>query len=206
MPFISENLWQKISGFNFTDDNRSVHLESWPVVSKAESKEQSVLDNMALVKKAVELGLAKRDEAGIKIRQMLNLATIKSNISLDEAYYSLILDELNVKSLNWKLEGEEMSVDLDLVITPELKQEGLRRELVRSINMIRKDAGLSLGDKALVYVSADNKELKNVIKLTKSSLLKDTLSDDIIEGEGAGLVKIVKINGGDVKLSLIKNN
>ena len=206
MPFISENLWQKISGFNFTDDNRSVHLEPWPVVSKAESKEQSVLDNMALVKKAVELGLAKRDEAGIKIRQMLNLATVKSNISLDEAYYSLILDELNVKSLNWKLEGEEMSVDLDLVITPELKQEGLRRELVRSINMIRKDAGLSLGDKALVYVSADNKELKNVIKLTKSSLLKDTLSDDIIEGEGAGLVKIVKINGGDVKLSLIKNN
>jgi len=72
--------------------------------------------------------------------------------------------------------------------------------------MIRKNAGLSLGDKALVYVSADNKELKNVIKLTKSSLLKDTLSDDIIEGEGAGLVKIVKINGGDVKLSLIKNN
>jgi isoleucyl-tRNA synthetase len=133
---------------------------------------------------------------------MLNAATINFNAPLDESYYSLILDELNVKSLDWKVVGEEMSVTLDTVITPELKQEGLRRELVRFINMMRKDAGLNLGDKALVYVATVSDEVKNVIKSAKSSLLKDTLSDDIIEGEGEGLIKIVKIDGVEVKLSL----
>ncbi len=206
MPFIAENLWQKMSGFNFTDENKSVHLEKWPLASSVGDQEQKVLDSMALVRRAVELGLAKRDEAGIKIRQMLNSATVKFNIPLDEVYHSLILDELNIKSLDWQNGGEEMSLELDTVITPELKQEGLKRELVRFINMMRKDAGLSLGDKALVYISTANEDLKNVIKSAKTALLKDTLSDDIIEGEGEGLAKNVKIDGSEVKLSLIKNS
>jgi len=204
MPFMAENLWQKISGLNFTDDNRSVHLENWPTTLATGEREQQILDNMSLVKKVVELGLAKRDEAGIKIRQMLSLITVKFKTPLDESYYSLILDELNVQSLKWSETGEEMSVELDVVITPELKQEGLRRELVRFINMMRKDAGLSLGDKALVYISTDNEELKTVIKLAKNTLLKDTLSDDIIEGESEGFTKAVKIDGFEVKLSLTK--
>jgi len=204
MPFMAENLWQKISGLNFTDDNRSVHLENWSTVMTSGAPEQKILDNMSLVKKAVELGLAKRDEAGIKIRQMLALVTVKFKTPLDQSYYSLILDELNVKNLKWLEEGEEMNVELDVVITPELKQEGLRRELVRFINMMRKDAGLNLGDKALVYILTDNEELKTVIKSAKTALLKDTLSDDIIEGESEGFAKAVKIDGAAVKLSLTK--
>jgi len=204
MPFMAENLWQKISGLNFTDDNRSVHLENWSTVMTSGAPEQKILDNMSLVKKAVELGLAKRDEAGIKIRQMLALVTVKFKTPLDQSYYFLILDELNVKNLKWLEEGEEMNVELDVVITPELKQEGLRRELVRFINMMRKDAGLNLGDKALVYILTDNEELKTVIKSAKTALLKDTLSDDIIEGESEGFAKAVKIDGAAVKLSLTK--
>jgi len=204
MPFISENLWQKISGHNFSDENKSVHLDKWPLALSVGESEQKVLDNMALVKKAVELGLARRDEAGIKIRQMLNSTTIRSNAPLDSAYHSLILDELNVKSLDWQEVGEEMNVELDTVITPELKLEGLRRELVRFINMMRKDANLSLSDRAVVYILTDNEELKTVIKSAKNALLKDTLSDDIIEGEGDGETKVVKIDGLEVKLSLVK--
>ncbi|MFA7702600.1 MAG: isoleucine--tRNA ligase, partial [Patescibacteria group bacterium] len=204
MPFMAENLWQKISGFNFSDEDKSVHLENWPLALDAKKDDQQILDQMILVKKAVELGLAKRDEAGIKIRQMLNSVIVKSSVLLDEKYYSLILDELNVKNIEWKVAGEEMGVELDTIITPELKQEGLRRELVRFINMMRKDAGLSLGDKALVYILTDNTEVKAVIQSAKEALLKDILSDDIIEGEGVGLAKIVKIDGFDVKLSLIK--
>ena len=30
MPFIAESIWQKISGNNFKDKDKSVHLENWP--------------------------------------------------------------------------------------------------------------------------------------------------------------------------------
>ena len=56
-----------------------------------------------------------------------------------------------------------------------------------------------------VYILTDNEEVKSVIKSAKDALLKDTASDDIIEGEGNGLAKNVKIDGSDVKLSLSKN-
>ena len=202
MPFIAESLWQKISGFNFADDNKSVHLENWPLALNAGKAEQSILDNMALVKKAVELGLAKRDEAGIKIRQMLNSATIKFNTPLDKSYHSLILDELNIKSLDWKVEGEEMSVDLDLVITPELKQEGLKRELVRSINMMRKEANLSLADRAKVFVAGASSELQLVINNLKSEILRDTLSVDILLVDEVKTAQIKEAKIDEVKVAL----
>lgn len=183
MPFIAENLWQKVTGNNFQDGEKSVHLQPWVNADKS-SATKEILEKMNLVRQAVELGLAKRDEAKIKVRQMLNQVIIKGseskNIS-EQAYLDLIMDELNVKEVKWQVSGDSnLLVELDLEITPELKQEGLKRDLVRLINMLRKDSNLSVNDRAKVYISGGETDLKALIDVSGETIKKDTLSDSLV--------------------------
>lgn len=175
MPFISENIWQKINGYNFSDENKSVHLESWP---KGEEKDESeLLSNMAIVRKIVEIGLAKRDEAGIKIRQMLGKITVTTKEVLPEEYLILIKDELNVASVEFiKEEVDQIKAELDTTITPELREEGLKRELIRFVNLLRKEGSLSLGDQTKIYLSGASDILTASLKNKEADILKDTLS------------------------------
>ncbi|MCS7269660.1 MAG: class I tRNA ligase family protein, partial [Gemmataceae bacterium] len=52
---------------------------------------------------------------------------------------------------------------LDVTITPELRQEGLARLVIRHIQEARKKAGLDLLDKIALYVRADTSELAQVL-------------------------------------------
>ena len=177
MPFIAENLWQKLSGHDFKDENVSVHLEAWPQELGVQGTE--VLENMSLVRRIVEVGLAKRDEAGIKIRQMLNKAIVKGSAELVATYQELIKDELNIKSLEAVSSSENLEVELDTEITPELKMEGLKRELIRFINMSRKEAGLSLGDMVAVNIVSQSAEISETIKNMGADISKETLSKSL---------------------------
>ncbi len=183
MPFMAENLWQKVTGYNFQDGEKSVHLQSW-IKADEDIQSKEILEKMYLVRQVVELGLAKRDEAKIKVRQMLNRAIVKGpdskNISGQE-YLNLIADELNVKEVKWQIGGDDnLSVELDLEITPELKQEGSKRDLVRFINMLRKDSNLSVNDRAQIYISGANADLQALLNIIGEAIKKDTLCDELI--------------------------
>jgi isoleucyl-tRNA synthetase len=205
MPFVAENLWQKVSGNNFQDENKSVHLESWPEEVKSQkSKVESILEEMEIVRKIVELGLAKRDEAGIKVRQPLAELRIM-NYELRIEYVDLIKDELNVKNIEIIKGKGELSVELDTEITPELKLEGIKRELARFINNLRKDAGMTIKDRAVVYYETESEEVKKVFKNLSAEILKDTLSDKMADNvKGAEFKKEVKVNGEEVILGIKK--
>ena len=155
---------------------------------------------MTLARKIVELGLAKRDEAGIKIRQMLNSITISAKPEiLADSYLDLIKDELNIKSIKFfsKLDNEKLEVEFDLIITPELKQEGIKRDLVRLINMSRKGNGFTLSDAALIYFSNLSEELKDALTSKYEEIKSETLSAEIknVEFLEEGLIsKEVKID------------
>ena len=208
MPFMAENLWQKVTGHNFKEENKSVHLEKWPVAAKNGKKIEAALVNMDLTRHIVELGLAKRDVAGIKIRQMLAKITIETKEKLAPEYNYLISDELNVQTVVFaKASDDQISVELDTVITPELKQEGLKREIIRFINMLRKEANLSLGDRATVYFVGVSDEIKTVIAKMKVGILRETLSDDILlvnELPAILASKEVKIDEAKFILGLVK--
>ena len=203
MPFMAENLWQKLNGLDFKNEQASVHLENWPVALKIEKDE--VLEKMTFVRSIVEIGLAKRDAAGIKIRQMLNQAIVKGSIDLDKTYQELIKDELNIKSLDLAAGFENLEVELDTVITPELKQEGIKRELIRFINLSRKDEGLSLGDKVDVQIISESAEIAEVIKKMGTDIAKETLSESLIlvnELSDASYTKEIKIDSQAVTICL----
>ncbi len=150
-------------------------MENWP---KGEEKDESdLLSNMAIVRKIVEIGLAKRDEAGIKIRQMLGKITVTTKEVLPEEYLILIKDELNVASVEFiKEEVDQIKAELDTTITPELREEGLKRELIRFVNLLRKEGSLSLGDQTKIYLSGASDILTASLKNKEADILKDTLS------------------------------
>lgn len=190
MPFIAESLWQKVSAYNFSDKDKSVHLEHWPLVAQkgwrkmfsklSRRSSDEVLEKMTLTRRIVELSLAQRDLAGIKIRQMLNKIDVSGTAALSLAYVSLITDELNIRTVEFAhTTADQLSVKLDINITPELKEEGVKREIIRLINMLRKDAGLNLNDEASVYFSNLNDELKDLLTKMEVDIKHDTRSSSL---------------------------
>ncbi|MDD5031985.1 MAG: class I tRNA ligase family protein [Patescibacteria group bacterium] len=193
LPFTAEHIYQELGA-----DVESVHLKEWAPVKK-EWIDKDVLENMEMVKKIVELGLAKRDEAGIKVRQPLNELRI-TNYELRKEYEELVKDELNIKEVKF-VKGDELAVELDTEMTPELVAEGVKRELTRAINNLRKETGMTIQDRAVIYYQTENKEIKEVFEKFGEEIKKDTLAKEIQVGGGG---KVVKINGEEIKLKVEK--
>ena len=157
--------------------NRSEILQAQKDLKVVRFNNDEVLENMDAVRRIVELGLAARDEAEIKVRQPLASLEVKSKnekLKISDDYLKLIKDEVNVKKIEFKKEDVDLSVKLCTKLTPELKQEGIKREIVRLINAMRKNAGMTIHDRAVVYWECKNKEIKQAIKKLKKDILKDT--------------------------------
>ncbi|HUZ92516.1 MAG TPA: class I tRNA ligase family protein [Candidatus Paceibacterota bacterium] len=158
-PFFAESLYE-----NFKE-RESVHLDSWP---KAKGKiDAKLIEGMAEARRLASLGLAKRAELKLKVRQPLANMKIKSQVSSLKSQHDLLTilaDEVNVKEVAFdeKIAGE---VELDTTITPELKEEGLLREVARAVQGLRQEAGLAPKDKVAVMlelpVAAKNAVQKN---------------------------------------------
>lgn len=178
LPYLAERLWQEVTGRNYEDRGASVHLEAWPDLGTLSKLEEEVLSQMTLTRQAAEIALAARDKAGIKIRQMLGQAEFKGGAELTEAYIELLLDELNLQQINWHGGGGDLSVDLDINISPELKLEGYKRELVRTINLLRKDADLNADNVITVSLESET-DLLPILTSISVDLKKNTIADSI---------------------------
>lgn len=206
MPFIAEQVWQKVTGNNFGNEGKSVHLEEWPkLVTSEQEIESSILAQMETVRKIVEAGLAKRDEVNMKIRQPLPYYSTDLVKGLAPAYVEVIKDELNVLELRFG--ANELGTEM----TEELLMEGSKRELVRFINAMRKNAGLTIQDRVAVYWDIAEAEsaasmAKRVFAELGGELAKDVLADEIKPGRAAelDLEKEVKVNGELVWLGIKK--
>jgi isoleucyl-tRNA synthetase len=208
-PFIAEHVYGEVSS-----KLESVHLEKWPEINEelygagvAFNFAEILTEQMNLIAKVEELSLAARAEAKIKIRQPLN-KIIVTGISLAETNYQdqlieLIKTKLNIKAVEFN-KGGEIKVELDTEITEELKVEGALRELIRTINNLRKTAGLTVGDTIDIKWHSDGEVVKQVFADQKLSaeLLRSTLSRQLINEASDG--KSVNLNGEEVKLEIVK--
>jgi isoleucyl-tRNA synthetase len=185
-PFVAEKIYQGVTG---SED--SVHLEMWPDVNEElRMQNAELLSDMELVRKMVETGHSLRKEAKIKVRQPLQKLTIDKKLS--DGLKEIIAQEVNVKEI---LVGDK--IELDTEITPELKKEGLMREIVRAINQIRKEKGLTREVKVKVEYKTESQELKQVFEEFNEDLKKLVLASSLEEGKGDSEVEI-----NDSKISL----
>ncbi len=191
-PFVADYIYQGIGG-----KKESVHLEDWPAQDNL-MVDYDVLKKMEATQKAVEIGLALRATANMKIRQPLNKIVLKDKEMVELLYSDLVKQELNVKNVELGTEDA-----LDLVISDELKLEGLVRELTRSINQLRKDSELTISDTNVKLEYETTSELlKEAIDKNKEEIKKGCLCGEIAESSFEA--KEVSINGEKIKMRLSK--
>ncbi len=177
VPFITEQMFRNLTG------EESVHLQDYPVADKS-LIDQKLMNDMTLVRKIVEQVHAKRKEFQIKLRQPLAVLKYKSPNKLDEELESILADEVNVKRVDYKQEtGKDLEPELDTNISPELKDEGDARDLIRGVQKLRKEAGLTLSDKTNIEAPAWPKNFEQ-------DILKKTSSVSINVGE---VLKVIKV-------------
>ena len=95
VPFISEQVWQKVLRPVDSSLPESVHLADFPT-SDTKLIDQSLMTKVATTRRIVELGRAARATSQVKIRQPLGRALVAGYSLLDTELQEQIADELNV--------------------------------------------------------------------------------------------------------------
>lgn len=172
-PFISEEIFTNLT------TEESVHLSSWP-------KAQYLIDEElhGQMKAAIDLSSqthAIRKEMNIKVRQPL-AKVIYSGTKLPGEIERLIAAEINVKEVVFSDKQKE-TVKLDTNISEELKKEGEARDLIRSIQEARKEAGCRLDELVVVTLESWPSEFAEYIK-------KETLASALVKGDRLAIQKL----------------
>src|SRR5690606_24668768 len=122
----------------------------------------------------------------LKVRQPLKYVQVTSETdiaqSLDEVYQEIVKEELNVKEVMLG-KGNAKRVTIDTAITPELKREGLMRELVRQIQTARKAAGLNVDDRIVLSVVSAEKDVLEAVEEHMDTIKSETLATSLNENE-----------------------
>lgn len=156
-PFFSENLYQNLK---FENDAESVHLSSWPERPSLNEEDRNLIVDMKKTREIVSLVLEQRSKLGIKVRQPLKSLSIKNKDIVENKELALLIkDEVNVKELLFHSGSEE--VLLDTLITPELRLEGLARDIIREIQDERKKMGLSPSDIISVKIKTPDLDIQS---------------------------------------------
>ncbi len=163
-PFAAEDLWQKLKN---SKDEESVHLSAWPRAGKMDSK---IISDMNSARNIVSLGLKARQKAGIPVRQPLG-KIFTSPLSLGREYQAIIKEELNVKEFVDN-NTDKNDVILDTNITPDLREEGVYRELIRAVQDLRKAAGLVPKDRVILELHSAGPEEEALVAKFKREFMK----------------------------------
>jgi isoleucyl-tRNA synthetase len=211
-PFLAEELFRNlISG-------ESVHLLDWP---KAGHVNELEVARMHLLRLIIAQKLAERAEAGIKVRQPLQRLTFHSPHPFEGDYIEILKDELNVKEVISEKEVKPTMkpvgagggyvlplASLDLKLTPELRREGLTREIIRHVQQARKQAGLQVDDRINLAIQSGSAELEAI---SKNADLTDAIKHETLAlslqnhaGVEGAFTTTVSIDGIEFQLSLTK--
>ena len=213
-PFLAEELYH-----NLTGDDESIHLKNW--LPTGEVNEQ-VLADMARTRELINNGLSlrmKQDEhqASIKVRQPLHCAAY-AGAKLAEYYEQIMAEELNVKEIRWVENLDEHLADYDVTeglvkseswieiskhVTPELKREGLMREVIRHVQSARKKAGLQVDDRIMLHLATNDEQLRQALTEYADTIASETLAT--MKQPGDVLYQTTAtVDGAELQISLAK--
>ncbi|MFC2069579.1 isoleucine--tRNA ligase [Chloroflexota bacterium] len=220
-PFLAEELYQNLVCSIEPGAPESVHLTDFPAADESKIDEQLIRD-VNSVTELVSKVRALRTENNIKVRQPISEIRIpvKADWLKDAVsrFDSEIKDEVNVKNIVFVdnldgLDGERYpstdfnnsSVVIDTLITPELKAEGMAREIVRRLQTMRRSAGFDIADHIETYYEGDDYIEQVMVEPTLAGYIKqETLSRQLVEGvpEKVDFKESYKLSGYQVMLGV----
>ena len=209
-PFLAEELYH-----NLTGDDESIHLKDW---LPAGAVNEQALADMARTRELINNGLSlrmKKDEhqESIKVRQPLQRAAY-AGVKLTDYYEQIMAEELNVKEIRWIESLDEHLADYDVTegvikpeswveinkhLTPELKREGLMREIIRHVQSARKKAGLQVDDRIMLQLTTDDEQLRQAIDEHAEVIAAETLATF---GQSDVYSTTVAIEGAELQITL----
>jgi isoleucyl-tRNA synthetase len=199
-PFVSETIYQNMMAWR-SNQPESVHHCDWPAADAALSDEALRVE-MTRLRRLVESALAARNAQGIKVRQPLRSMTVAER-PLHPELESILRDELNVKRVEYRGEGGVVSLDTE--ITPELRLEGLARDLVRGIQDLRKQSGFAVDDRIVISYEGDG-QLAQALEAWRDYVAAETLAVSIERGaapDGA-FTRVFNSDGQQLRISVMK--
>ena len=218
-PFLAEELYQNLVRSVSPQAPDSVHLTDFPVADVTKIDKQLVADTR-LAMKISSLGRAARSQARIKVRQPLAKVIVKVESKRDQKSLQRItpqvLDELNVKSLEvvekmpeLSKEGYEVSsegsysVAIPTEISPELAAEGMAREIVHRLQIMRRSAGFDIADYITTYYQGDA-YIRQIMEDFADYIKQETLSRKLVEGvpEEGAFTESHKLGGYEILLGV----
>ncbi|MFH1175368.1 MAG: isoleucine--tRNA ligase [bacterium] len=225
-PFISETIFRNlvigVDGGNSSEKIVSVHLENYPVADMRLIDEK-LNEQMEKTRKIVEMGLAARAKAGVKVRQPLNQLFVVGVDELPEELKELVKDEVNIKKVNLSchpespksgegsreqseiiIEENGIKIFLDMNMTEELRVEGMAREIVRLIQEARKKAGFEISDRIDISWSAKDDLIQKAFLDFREYIMRETLAEKMEFSENLENGVELKIDGEEWKLKISK--
>jgi isoleucyl-tRNA synthetase len=200
MPFVSETIYQNLAAGK-GGHPESVHLSDWPAPA-ADWRDDELRQQMSVVRRLVATGLAARNTAGIKVRQPLLAVTIAEK-RLNPDLEAILLEELNIKAARYQGAGGGLTLDTE--ISPELKLEGLARDLVRKIQELRKQSGFAVEDRIRLFYQGDG-ILAEALERWRDYIAAETLAVAVARGEApnGASSETLQIEGHSLTVSLVR--
>ena len=151
--------------------------------------------------KEIAAAFAGLDQATISAIQRSDLAGTDYTLALPEGDVVLHPDDYEISSEDmqgWAVATEgSLTVALDLVVTDELRCEGVARELVNRIQNLRKESGFDITDRVdvVLFPGCADADLETAVASFKEYICAQTLARSLSIGPADGGVPVEWENG-----------
>lgn len=139
-----------------------------------------------------------------KIEQLINAGSLKETVAgetIELSKEDVEIRKIEVPGASVMIQGD-FGVGIDTKLTQDLKYEGLIRELIHKVQLMRKEANFNLTDRIKIFYQTDEK-LKQAIAANLDYLKSETLAVEANIGIQTGEIeKTLDINGIQISISL----
>ena len=189
VPFMTEEIYQNLVRTNDKNAPESVHYCDFPVCNQAWI-DQKLEQNMELVRNLVVAGRSARNTANVKNRQPLGKMYAKAEQKLDPAYHDIVLEELNVKEVEFI---DDVSKFVSYRFKPQLRTLGPKYGKI--LGKISAYLSQCDTDQAMKDLDANGQFVfevdGNQVELTKDDLLIETVQKEGLVSETEKEVTVV---------------
>ncbi|MEK7166102.1 MAG: class I tRNA ligase family protein, partial [Patescibacteria group bacterium] len=166
-PFLADEMYQNLTG------EESVHLSNWPDINKPQINIALETEMQQGIKLASIIHAFRKQNA-VKVRIPFRLLKYSGPQELTPAIKKIVMEEVNVYLLEYTGSGDVYEVLGNASESNQDVPAGKMRELVRKIQILRKEKGLRIDEKIRVQLPVEYEKLP-------ANLLADVMSKTLVE-------------------------
>jgi isoleucyl-tRNA synthetase len=126
---------------------------------------------------------------------------------IPDTNYSILLSDVEIIAEDipgWQVTNMgSLTVALDVTITPELKQEGLSRELINRVQNLRKELNFEVTDRITVKLQKDNL-IADAVMHNKTYICTEILANEITLTDDIDNANKIVIDDVELQILIIK--